>query len=124
MTVQTPVTSFIIATLAVWRVTHLLAAEDGPADIIVRLRRLAGNGFLGRLLDCFYCLSLWIAIPAAWLLGNSWGERMLLWLSLSGAAILLERSTTPIRSFPPPANWQEKPIAENKNKGEQNVLLR
>lgn len=77
--------------LGVWRVTHLLAAEDGPWDLIVRVRRAAGNGFLGKLLDCFYCLSLWVAAPFALWIGTGWQERVLLWPALSGAAILLER---------------------------------
>jgi hypothetical protein len=84
---------FIIGTLSVWRVTHLLAAEDGPWRLVVRLRRRAGEGFFGELLDCFYCLSLWIAAPVAWVIGGSWKERVLLWLALSGGAILLERTT-------------------------------
>lgn len=85
----------IVGVLAVWRVTHLLAAEDGPWQLLVRLRRRAGEGFLGELLDCFYCSSLWIAAPAAWLIGEDWQERALLWLALSGGAILLERVTGP-----------------------------
>ena len=87
-----PVT-LAVAILALWRVTHLFWGEDGPAHIFVRLRLLAGDGFWGGLLDCFYCLSLWFAIPIAWMLGGSWPERVLLWLGLSGAAILLERAT-------------------------------
>jgi hypothetical protein len=83
----------ILAVLAVWRITHLLNAEDGPWDLIVRIRRAAGEGFFGRLLDCFYCLSVWVAAPLAWLVGTSWRECMLLWPALSGAAILLERLT-------------------------------
>lgn len=90
----------LLGVLCVWRVTHLLNAEDGPWDLLVRLRRRAGNGPWGRLLDCFYCLSLWIALPLAVLLGQGWKERMLLWPALSGAAILLERATT----RPPTAN--------------------
>ena len=31
--------------LAVWRVTHLLHAEDGPWDVLYRLRRRLGDGF-------------------------------------------------------------------------------
>ncbi len=46
---------FCVATLAVWRLTHLLHAEDGPFDVFVRLRRGAGEGFFGKLLDCFHC---------------------------------------------------------------------
>jgi Protein of unknown function (DUF1360) len=81
----------VLGVLATWRVTHLLQAEDGPADLVVRLRRAAGEGFLGSLLDCFYCLSLWIAAPFALFLGATWAERAMLWLAFSGGASLLER---------------------------------
>jgi hypothetical protein len=77
--------------LATWRVTHLLSKEDGPFDIIFRLRKKAGAGFFGNLLDCFYCLSLWVAIPFALYAGNNWKEMILLWLAFSGAACLLEK---------------------------------
>ena len=82
---------FVLAILAVWRLTHLLQAEDGPFDLFFRLRRRLGESIFGRLLDCFYCLSIWIAAPAAWLVGRDWPERLLLWLALSAAAILVER---------------------------------
>ena len=95
----------IIGTLSVWRVTHLLAAEDGPWQVMVRLRRHAGEGFFGELLDCFYCLSIWIAVPVAVLIGEGWRERVLLWLALSGGAILLERATA--RFEPVPARYIE-----------------
>ena len=88
----------IIGTLSVWRVTHLLAAEDGPWQVMVRLRRQAGSGFFAELLDCFYCLSIWIAAPVAVLIGEGWREQGLLWLALSGGAILLERVTAEPRA--------------------------
>ncbi len=79
---------FMLGALAVWRVTHLLAAEDGPWNLMERLRRRAGSGFWGGLLDCLYCLSLQVAAPVAWLIGDEWCERLLVWLALSGAACL------------------------------------
>ena len=84
--------AFLVAGLGVWRVTHLLQAEDGPWGLVARLRRRLGAGFLGGLVDCFYCLSLWIAAPFAWAVGHGTAERWLLWPALSGAAILLERA--------------------------------
>ena len=95
-----------IGILGVWRITHLLAAEDGPFDVVVRLRRRAGAGFWGSLLDCFYCLSLWVAVPFAWFLGEDWKERALLWPALSGAAILLERLTE--RKQTPPVFFEDE----------------
>jgi uncharacterized protein DUF1360 len=100
-------TELLIAVLAVWRITHLLWGEDGPFELLLRLRKLAGRGFVGELLDCFYCLSLWIAIPFAWVMGNNWPERLVLWLSFSGGAILLERAT--VARTPPAAEWSETP---------------
>jgi hypothetical protein len=82
-----------LGVLSVWRVTHLLYGEDGPWDLFVRLRQQAGEGFWGQLLDCFYCLSVWIAAPFAICLGGRLGERILLWPALSAGAILLERIT-------------------------------
>lgn len=85
----------ILGTLAVWRVTHLLNGEDGPWKVLARFRGLLGSGFWGDLLDCFYCLSVWVAGPLAWLLGEDWKERLILWPALSAGAILLERMTAP-----------------------------
>ncbi|TMQ04889.1 MAG: DUF1360 domain-containing protein [Deltaproteobacteria bacterium] len=85
------VDALIIGCLAVWRVTHLVNAEDGPFDVVVRLRVLAGTGMAGKLMDCFYCLSLWIAIPFALVLEDTLQDRALLWLALSGGAGLLQR---------------------------------
>jgi hypothetical protein len=84
---------FLLATLAVWRVTHFLAKEDGPWSLVVRLRRALGRGFTGNLVSCFYCLSIWIAIPFSFFLEGSAMERVVVWLALSGAASLLERMT-------------------------------
>ena len=103
----------VVGVLAVWRVTHLLNAEDGPWQIFVRLRRAAGDGFFGELLDCFYCLSLWVAAPVGWLLGRTWLERLLLIPALSGAASLLERATAPPAPMPMP-NFIED-VEENKD---------
>lgn len=96
----------VLGILSTWRITHLLRAEDGPTDIFVRLREAVGDGFFGSLLDCFYCLSVWIALPFAGLLGETWTERFLLWLSFSAGAILLERITEHQWEIQPP--YQEE----------------
>jgi hypothetical protein len=85
---------FVLSILAVWRITHLFGKEDGPFDIIFLIRKKAGAGFFGSLLDCFYCLSIWIALPFGIWLGTNWWEKILMWLALSGAAALLEQATT------------------------------
>jgi hypothetical protein len=80
-----------LCVLATWRLCHLIAHEDGPFDLIVRLRARAGGGMLGRLMDCPYCLSLWIAAPAAVLMAGRFSEGCVAWLAISGGSSLIEK---------------------------------
>ena len=80
----------LVAILATWRVSHLVAREDGPFDLVLKLRQRAGNGPAGRLMDCPYCLSLWVAAPIAAWMAPGWIEGVLLWLAISGGASLAE----------------------------------
>jgi hypothetical protein len=81
----------MISVLAVWRITHLLAAEDGPWDLIVRIRKKLGNTEGGHLMDCFNCLSLWVSVPFAFFVADGMLNRFVAWLALSGAACLANR---------------------------------
>ena len=84
---------YIICTFAVWRLTHLFVAEDGPWDFVFLLRKRLGNSVAGKAMDCFYCLSVWMAAPFALLVADHWLSRIICWISLSGAACLLEQLT-------------------------------
>jgi len=85
---------FALTSLATWRLTHLLAEEDGPGDAVLRVRAALGDGFFGKLMDCFYCLSMWVAAPLSLLAVRRRRDLPLAWLALSGAACLLEQATT------------------------------
>jgi len=98
---------FTLGAIATWRITHLFIVEDGPWEVFARIRKFAATGFLRGLLDCFYCLSLWVAIPFSILLGHSTSDRFLLWLALSGAAILLENLSTRLGGPAPPTYFEE-----------------
>ena len=81
-----------LAALTVWRLTNLIAVEDGPFDVNARLRQRLGDGFFGQLSDCFACTSVWVAAPVAAALRPRRATDLLLsWLALSGAACLLQR---------------------------------
>jgi len=82
---------FVVAALAVWRLAHLLAVEDGPWDLILRIRRKLETTVWGKMMDCFNCLSLWISIPFAFFVVSGAAERIVTWLALSGAACLADR---------------------------------
>jgi hypothetical protein len=81
----------VLGSLGVWRLAHLLQAEDGPWRSVFRLRQWASTGFWGEVLGCLYCLTLWIALPFAIVLASEWRERLLLWPALSAGAILVQR---------------------------------
>lgn len=105
---------FALCALAVWRVAHLLAGENGPWDLVRRLRATLGNGILGRMMDCFYCMSFLIALPpAVWMSGSRLGF-LVQWMALSAAACLLEMATrrkqTHIRQKPVSASYLNKII--------------
>lgn len=87
------VTGFVLSVFAIWRIGHLLSQEDGPFDVVIKIRKWLGQGFFGTLLDCFHCVTLWAAIPFAFLLGSTWANGILIWLALAGAASILFKIT-------------------------------
>ena len=100
---------FALCALALWRVTHIIVAEDGPWNIIVRVRARLGDSQAGQAMDCFYCLSLWLAIPFTFVVASHFWNWILCWLALSGAASLLEQATNrDINRTHPPRSKIEK----------------
>lgn len=67
--------NLVIISLAIWRLSIMLASEAGPGDILHRLRHLVGvryteasvpyglNWFADGLI-CTYCNSIWLGIGA------------------------------------------------------------
>lgn len=53
--------SFIISSLATYRLTRLIIAEEGPFSLMQRLRESADeDAWIGRGLACPWCLSFWL----------------------------------------------------------------
>jgi len=82
---------FAVAVLATWRVTHLLGSEDGPANVVRRVRESLQRSGLWRVLGCFNCLSVWVAAPFAVVVAHRPADLVVTWLALSGGACLLQR---------------------------------
>lgn len=109
-------TSFVIAAFAVWRLTHLLHTEDGPWRLAARTRARLGDGAVGQMVGCFYCLSVWVALLLAPWLSGQLLDLLVVAAGLSGAAIVIERVSGAFerrgQSAPdvtPPARWHEDP---------------
>jgi hypothetical protein len=105
--------AILIGALATWRVTHLLHAEEGPGTVFENIRRRLRAASFGGAVDCFLCLSLWIAAPVAAVIATDWREGILLWPALSALAIAFERLTTLGR--PAPAAYQEHLTGEDED---------
>jgi len=90
--------------LATWRVTHLVVEEDGPWDVLRRIRGLLGGIGAARLVSCFLCASVWIALPVALLLVRGWRDLVIAVAAFSAGAILLQRIAPEVRA----AEWVEQ----------------
>ena len=83
---------FALSALAVYRLAVLFARDGGPWNLFGRLRSSAGESWR-RFAGCVECLSVWVALPFAAFVGDSWLERFVAWWALSGAAVLVDRAT-------------------------------
>jgi len=105
----------VLAILATWRLTHMVAREDGPADLVSRARTALRNGLWGRMVTCFQCLSVWVAAPAALWITTRPLDAVIVWLAVSGGACLCDRIGQP--------DVFVQPLPES-NQGEDNGMLR
>ncbi len=83
----------ILWILAIYRVAHLVALEDGPFDLLVLFREFLFKIFkrwdhwVIRGFACPLCISFWLAIiPAVWL-----GLGILGWLGIAGAVLTIHQ---------------------------------
>jgi len=83
----------ILAALATYRVSRMIAMEDGPADVFSRIRERVGQKtWIGRGLHCVLCLSFWLSWPVALLLSlQTWQEYALSALGIAGAVVIIHK---------------------------------
>jgi hypothetical protein len=85
--------NLLLLSLATWRISSLLVCEDGPGDAFKRLRAaVCRSPFLSGLLSCVWCCSVWVGcgLSLVFVTGDI-AERLTIGLSLSAAAIFLQR---------------------------------
>ncbi len=115
---------FGLAVLATWRLAHLVAYEDGPANLIARTRARAGDGQAGELMDCFNCLSLWAAAPLAFAVAGRRRDTPITWLALSGAACLVERTTSTKEQGGWNVLWQQPPSGGGSDESDERAAAK
>lgn len=83
---------FLLSSLAVWRICHFLAHDDGPWYFMFTIREKAYDAewwAVYEWLTCVKCNSVWIAFPFAAAIAPM-GWLFVTWLALSTATIMLE----------------------------------
>lgn len=79
----------LIASLAVYRISRMIADEEGPFSVFTWLRgRFKPDTWIGRGLECIMCVSVWIALPVALWLGGDW---WLTWPALSSVTVIIRK---------------------------------
>ncbi len=87
----------VLAALATFRVSRMIALEEGPFSLFSKLRdRFTQRTWVGRGLACPMCLSFWVALVfAAWWVWPATfaniGLFIVAFLALSGAAVIIYR---------------------------------
>ena len=79
----------LLACLAVWRICHFLAVEDGPAAFMYRIRYRFSDTWVWDVLTCVSCSSAWVSLPFAFVYFRQ-DSFLLSWLALSASATILE----------------------------------
>lgn len=90
--------TFVLATLTVYRLSTAITREKGPFGLFLRLRGAVDpdqQTWLGEGLNCPFCVSFWLALPAAlWLTVLNYADVWiwpLSWLGIAGAVALILR---------------------------------
>lgn len=82
-----------LAVFAVFRLAHMMTREEGPFSLWQRLRNLfLADNWIGRGIRCLWCVSFWLALPAAWLITPS-RDLVWYWLGIAGAVVALDKAT-------------------------------
>lgn len=86
--------TFIVATLATYRLSMALTEEEGPFSIFRAWRGAIDpdqTTWLGRGVNCLLCVSFWVALPFAALIeGDPW-RIPLVWWAIAGSVVLIRR---------------------------------
>lgn len=91
---------FVFVALAVYRVSYMLTAEDGPFYLFSSLRKRLMQWEQRRkrphwIIDgmhCQLCASFWLGMASAWIVPfNTWYDYIATALALSGITLILKK---------------------------------
>lgn len=81
----------LLAILGAYRLSHMIAIEDGPFDVFAMLReRIGQKSWIGRGLHCPLCISFWVSALFAPTAPDMLGQAFY-WLGVAGGCLALHK---------------------------------
>lgn len=83
----------VLATLATYRLSRMIALEDGPVDVFSNMREKVGQAtWVGRGVHCVLCISFWLSWLVVLLLPlASLPEYVLAALGIAGGVVVIHK---------------------------------
>ncbi len=82
--------NFLLLALFAWYVAYVLIKTSGPFHVFARLRKVTT---LGGLLECIWCLIIWIAVIGYLLLMHTEAQEIVYVGAAAGLGMILHRYT-------------------------------
>lgn len=90
----------VLCSLAVFRLTELVAFDEGPFGVFRRIRNLfPQDSLIDQMLECPYCGSVWWSLILSffllWIGAIQQWSAPVWWLAIAGGAIVIIRTIRP-----------------------------
>lgn len=79
----------VLSALAVYYLTYCITQLDGPGDVFLKLRDKWLSGVFRDAVSCFYCLSVYIAVPFALMQYTSLYGFVIMTFGIAGGAVVI-----------------------------------
>lgn len=129
---MTPLT-FIVASLAVWRLSYILVRENGPLMVFARLRARLGasqkrSGGLFDMISCVRCISVWIGLVGALFVAGNVLQWLAYGLGFSAVASLIDlffaKKPNTLSIVAPPATDNKISVGRSSTPIQRNDVIR
>ena len=92
--------AFVLSSFACFRLAELIAVDDGPGDIMIKVRAWFGaydldddgepKTSIGRGIICPYCIGIWLAFFLAFAVAPLDWRMLLWWFAIAGGQAFLQ----------------------------------
>lgn len=81
----------VVSVLVTWRLSCLVCYDEGPFQVMVRVRAFFYSLGWNSLIECFHCVALWISLLVGLLVMDPCVEVFFVVLAIAGGSSMVER---------------------------------